>query len=152
MTGDEYIEAELTFIANDPLHDVQKPYELLYETEDLPTGCNFDEEAHDVALEDFRPLKGKLSLDSEGFILADLESAMSYQDFFDEIALKSKFMKEVKCLILDMLQARSVYFHECVVSLGQCEDNESRFDRRADSKARSTQYRIQWSHQPGSWR
>lgn len=115
MAEKAHLKANLMFMARDPLHDTHKPYELLYEAGELPTGCNFDEVEHEVAIENFRPLKGKSSLDCEGFLLADMRSAMTYQDFFDETALKKKYMQEVKCLIADMFQAQSVYFHECVV-------------------------------------
>lgn len=116
MADNNSVLASLTFMAPDSLHNNYKPYELLYETEGLPTGCNYDEIVHEVVVEDLRPLKGKLSLDREGFILADVDSAMTYQDYFDERLLKEKYMAEVKHLIMSMFQARSVYFHECVVS------------------------------------
>ena len=61
-------------------------------------------------------MKGQSSLDREGFELLDLESDMQYEDFFDETTLKAKYMSEVKALLLQRFQARSVYFHECVVS------------------------------------
>ena len=141
MAANKYVAANLTFMAHDPLHDTHKPYELLYNAGELPTGCNFDEMEHEVVIEDFRPLKGKLSLDREGFLLADLDSTMTYQDFFDEAALKDKYMSEVKALILNLFQARSVYFHECVVGL-----NLGAFDsgayRDPDSEARSNWDRI----------
>lgn len=117
MIDDNAVTASLTFMAPNALHNTHRPYELLYQTERLLPGCNYDEIEHQVELEDFRPLKGKLSLDREGFLLVDLDSAMKYEDFFDQDTLKEKYMAEVKYLIISVFRARSVYFHECVVSL-----------------------------------
>ena len=114
MVDNNSVTAFLTFMAPDALHDTHKPYELLYESKELPTGCNYDEIGHEVVIENFRSLKGRLFLNREGFLLADLDFTMTYQEFFDQTALREKYVVEMKHLITNMLQARSVYFHGCV--------------------------------------
>lgn len=105
----------MIFMARDPLLETNKPYELLYDTPDMPQGCNFDEIKESVLIEDLRPLKGKLSLDRDGFLLADLESSMTYNDFFDEKVLSERYVSDAKRALQDICGARAVYIHECVV-------------------------------------
>jgi len=97
------------------LLETKKPYELLYDTPELTRGCNFDEVVESVEIEDFRPLKGKLSLDKDGFMLVDLPRSMPYEDFFDEEALKEGFVSDAKDILLNVCGATAVYIHECVI-------------------------------------
>lgn len=115
MTSKDLIQANLIFLAKDPLLETNKPYELLYDTPEIPRGANFDEITESVPIEDFRPLKGKLSLDKDGFILVDLPRAIPYEDYFDEETLKAGFVTDAKRVLLDVCGARAVYIHECVV-------------------------------------
>ncbi len=73
-----HVLATMTFLAADPLHEVEKPYELLYvPTDDTPRENIKAEVVHDIIVEDLRPEKGTLSLDRDGFIVADLNTSMS---------------------------------------------------------------------------
>jgi len=110
----EPLKANLIFLARDPLLETNKPYELLYDTPPLPRGCNFDEVNEEAKVQDFRPLKGKLLLDEDGFLLVDLPREMPCDDFFDE-RLREAFVREAKRLLIGVCGARAVYVHECVV-------------------------------------
>jgi hypothetical protein len=117
MASKKSITANMIFLARDPLLETNKPYELLYDKPDMPRGCNFDEVTESVPLEDFRPLKGKLSLDRDGFVLVDLPHSIPYDDYFDEDALREGFVSDAKRILLEVCGARAVYIHECVVWL-----------------------------------
>jgi hypothetical protein len=117
MASKQSIKADMIFLARDPLLETNKPYELLYNMPDMPRGCNFDEVTESVVIEDFRPLKGKLSLDRDGFVLVDLPRPVPYEDYFDEEALREGFVSDAKRILQEVCGARAVYIHECVVCL-----------------------------------
>lgn len=121
MVSQKSIKAKMTFMVDDPLLASHKSYEILYDTQDMPIGCNFDYVKQEVIVEDFRALKGDLSMDRDGFLLEDLEASMTYEDFFNEDVLKERYVSDVKRTIQELCGARAVYIHECVVSVASTE-------------------------------
>jgi hypothetical protein len=69
---------------------------------------------HNIPLYDMRPILDTLSLDVQGFLVAELQSRMSYEDFFDEEKLRTVYAEEIRAYLLESLGATCVYFHECV--------------------------------------
>jgi hypothetical protein len=134
MASKQSVKADMIFLARDPLLETNKPYELLYDTPDIPRGCNFDEVTESVVIEDFRPFKGELSLDQDGFVLVDLPRSMPYEDYFDEEALREGFVSDAKRILQEVCGARAVYIHECVVCL-KLRYKLGRTDWEVDSKA-----------------
>jgi len=114
----------MIFLARDSFLETNKPYELLYDKPDMQRGCNFDEVTESVAIEDFRPLKGKLSLDRDGFVLVDLPRSMPYEDYFNEDALREGFVSDAKRILQDVCGARAVYIHECVIRKRSANEKE----------------------------
>ena len=109
--------ATMTFLKRDPRHKKEKPYEILYEMTDDTKRMNYDVNiVHDILVEDLRPQKGRLSLDRDGFMIEELKSAMPYEDFFDETKLKTQYAQELRQFLIQLLGARAIFFHECVVS------------------------------------
>ncbi|KAJ9133114.1 hypothetical protein NKR19_g9178 [Coniochaeta hoffmannii] len=94
----------------------EKLYELEYNPSDGLAERNYDtHQIYDIPIHDLRPLKGKLSLDREGFVILDLPSSMKYEDYLDETKLKSVFAEELRQCLLNTLGARAVFIHECVI-------------------------------------
>jgi hypothetical protein len=110
------IKVALAFLNDGSLQEGEKPYEFHYDRVDQAQRSNFNfEEIQDVVLEDLRSRKGKLSLDDDGFVIADLETAAQYDDFFDEEKLKVQFAEDLRRRLVEILGVRALYFHECVV-------------------------------------
>jgi hypothetical protein len=111
-------EGTLTFFERESLPSHQRPYELLFQPpdSDFPV-CNYKiVQVPNVPIHDLRPLKHKLSLDREGFLVADFNTSMKYEDYFDQEKLKSTYMPEIKAFLKERLGVRAAYIHECVVS------------------------------------
>jgi hypothetical protein len=111
-------EGTLTFFERESLPSHQRPYELLFQPpdSDFPV-CNYNVvQVPNVPIHDLRPLKDKLSLDREGFLVADFNTSMNYEDYFDQEKLKSTYMPEIKAFLKDRFGVRAAYIHECVVS------------------------------------
>jgi hypothetical protein len=109
----------LTFIERESWPSDQRPYELLFQSpdSDVPT-CNYRVvQVPDIPIRDMRQLKHNLCLDREGFLVADLNASIEYDDFFDEEKLKSDFVPKIKSFLREELGVRAVYIHECVVSM-----------------------------------
>lgn len=114
--GELETRASITFIKPGSWPSTQKPYELLYvPTDGLPMS-NFElETMHDIPVCDMRPSIDSLNLDQQGFFVAHLPTTLRYEDFWDETSLKDTYAAELRNLLLNRLQARSVFIHECVV-------------------------------------
>ncbi len=52
-----------------------------------------------MPIHDLRPLKGKLSLDREGILVAHLDTKMKYDDYSNQEILKSTYMSEIKVFL-----------------------------------------------------
>ncbi|GES60662.1 putative fad-linked sulfhydryl oxidase alr isoform 2 protein [Aspergillus terreus] len=110
-------EATLTFFERGSWPPHERPYELLFQppTSDFPV-CNYKvTQVPNVPIHDMRPLKGKLSLDREGFVVADIKTSMTYEDYFEQEKLKTIYVPEIKALLMEKLGVRAVYIHECVI-------------------------------------
>ncbi|KFY66848.1 hypothetical protein V496_01907 [Pseudogymnoascus sp. VKM F-4515 (FW-2607)] len=110
-------EGTLTFFERGSWPSHERPYELLFQppSSDFPV-CNYNvTQVPNVQINDLRPLKGKFSLDREGFLIADINTRMEYEDYFDQEKLKSTYMPEIKAHLKEKLGVRAVYIHECVV-------------------------------------
>ena len=111
-------QAALTFFERESWPSHERPYELLFQP---PNGtipvCNYNVvQVPNVPVHNLRPLKDKLSLDHEGFLVALLDTTMEYDDYFDHEKLKCIYMTEIKTYLKKQLGVRAAYIHECVVS------------------------------------
>lgn len=108
----------LTFFERESWPSHERPYELLFQppTSDFPV-CNYKVvQVPNVPIHDLRPLKNKLSLDREGFLIADINTSMEYEDYFNQEKLKTTYMPKIKTFLKEKLGIRAAYIHECVVS------------------------------------
>ncbi|KAE8414599.1 hypothetical protein BDV36DRAFT_239050 [Aspergillus pseudocaelatus] len=93
----------------------EKPYTLLYDpTEDVPLSNFKVSDIQPVPIRDMRPKKETLSIHREGFIFADFESQLTYEDYFDESKLRSVLAEEIRQLLIDRLGVKACFIHECV--------------------------------------
>lgn len=107
----------MNFIDRESVPNDEKPYLMMYQPAHNIRTSNFKwTPVKDVPLHDMRPRMETLSLDKEGFIVAKLESRLSYEELLDAEKLRSVYAEEVRKLVLEKLGARSAYIHECVVS------------------------------------
>lgn len=94
-------QGTLTVFERESWSSHERPYELLFQPPnvDLPV-CNYSVvQVPNVPIYALRPFKDNLSRDREGFLIADLETEMEYEDYFDPEKLKSKYMPEIKALL-----------------------------------------------------
>jgi hypothetical protein len=108
---------EIKFVRPNSWPENEKPYILTYlPTDNFPL-TNFDfGDIQNVPIKDMRPIKEKLSLDREGFVVADFASALTYDEYFEEDKLRAVFADELRRFWKDRYGAKAVYIHECVVS------------------------------------
>jgi hypothetical protein len=107
---------EIQFVRPNSWPDEEKPYCLLYIPTDGLAMANFDfGDVRTVPIRDMRSRKGQLSLDQEGFLVADFKSSLVHDDYFDEDKLKTVFVDELREFLISFLGAKAVFVHECVV-------------------------------------
>ncbi|RYC61508.1 hypothetical protein CHU98_g4721 [Xylaria longipes] len=125
----------LTFLKRGSWPAHERPYELLFQ----PPGSSFPVSNYsviqvpNVPIYDLRSLKDKLSLDREGFLVADIDTSMEYEDYFDQDKLKTTYMPKIKTFLKEKLGVRAVYVHEYVSRVG-------RGDIQAASASRSRMF------------
>lgn len=108
--------ASMKFKKPTPLDLEEKPYDIrCLHPEDIPPTNVQVAWMHDIPIHDMRPLRPTLSLDTQGFVVADMESRLTYDELFDEEKLRSVFADEVRTYLHDWLGAKCVFFHECVI-------------------------------------
>jgi hypothetical protein len=109
-------QGEIQFVRPGSWPEDETPYTLLYiPTDGLPM-ANFDfEDVRTVPIRDMRPKKGTLALDNEGFMVADFDSSLAYEDYVDEEKLRTVFVPEVRKLLTDILGVKDAFVHEYVV-------------------------------------
>lgn len=106
----------LKFCKRDPKWSYEKAFSLSYNP---PLGIdksNVEHESVEVMLNDVRPFKNSLRLDREGFQVVDLESKLSYREFFERDQVQEVFAEEVRNTLKKLLGADGIFFHETVVS------------------------------------
>ncbi|KAJ8133602.1 hypothetical protein O1611_g19 [Lasiodiplodia mahajangana] len=110
-------EGTLTFFERGSWPAHERPYELLF----LPPDSSFPVSNYrviqvpDVPIYDLRPLKDTLSLDREGFLMANINTRMEYEDYFDREKLKTIYIPEIKIFLKRKLGVKAIYVHECVI-------------------------------------
>lgn len=109
---------EIKFVRPQSWPEEEKPYILTYLPNDDLSLSNFDyDDIHKVQIRDMRPIKEQLSLDREGFEVADFESSLAYNEYFDEEKLRTVFASELRAYLTATYGLSAVYIHECVVSI-----------------------------------
>ncbi|KAL3477394.1 hypothetical protein BJX99DRAFT_226210 [Aspergillus californicus] len=116
MTLGADVLADLEFKEPSSEDEAEKPYEIRCVPPNGMPERNFKSTVvPKVPICNMRPLIPCLSLDVQGFLVADLKSQLQYEEFFVEERLKAVFAEEVRSYLLDSLGASRVFFHECVI-------------------------------------
>jgi hypothetical protein len=119
-TDQPSVPAEITYA----LHTGDKPVNETFETGQIirrRTGATETKLTH---IRDGRPLKGELSLDSNGFELVDHPTAVA--DFFDPGQLKTVYYPEVERLVREVSGASRVVVFDHTLRTGDSAEQEQR--------------------------
>ncbi|KAL1302193.1 hypothetical protein AAFC00_002623 [Neodothiora populina] len=106
------ISSQVYFLKKDPKYDTVKPYSLRFTP---PAGfprANVELEAHDITIEDVRPVVKELSLKKNGFSIMPLESSMQYEDFNDKDKVIDVYLRELSNTLRQYLGATRVQIFE----------------------------------------
>lgn len=103
------VEASLHFLKKSPLYEEEKPYAFRYEltTDDVPQSNMEMEKIDCVPIINMRTIQDKLSLEVNGFEVVEIESKLSYEDFFDPSKIEIYF-RELERLLQLRLGASKV--------------------------------------------
>ena len=130
MSDSPLFTTSMEFLKENSWPEDEKPFIILYEpVTEVPMGNTEFSQIDGIPIYDLRPRKGKLSLDREGFIIADLPNPLTYEESFDINKLRDVYSKQLKEWLLQYLGASSAYIHECVVSLPSAIIDLSQFRR-----------------------
>lgn len=114
--------ANMKFKEPSELDHIEKPFDIRCEhPEDIPSTNINGIWIQDIPIYDMRSSLPGLSLDVQGFVVTNLTSTLKYEEFFDEQKLKVVFAEELRAHLLNLLGAKCVFFHECVVSISSHE-------------------------------
>ncbi len=107
--GTSTVASEMSFLKRDPLWAHEKPYRMRYQpTEEIPR-TNFILEILPVSVRDMRGMLPKLSLDTNGFEVHELNTKLGYTEFFDYERVTSVYVKEVQQLVKQVCQAKHAH-------------------------------------------
>ncbi|KAL9104085.1 MAG: hypothetical protein Q9163_000937 [Psora crenata] len=110
------VSSSLKFCKQDPRWSYEKAFSLSYNPPPGVEKSNVEHESVNLTLTDVRPHKDSLSLDREGFQIVDLESKLEYGDFYDKGQVQRVFAEELRGMLLNLLGAKGVFFHETIRS------------------------------------
>jgi hypothetical protein len=101
-----YVEAELNY----PGPTRERPRYYAYERDDTDPPAHMPLEPHRMAIHDLRPLAHELSLDVQGFALAEQRSAV--RDFWDDDEVRRVYYPEAEAFIKQVTGARRVFIFD----------------------------------------
>jgi len=97
-----YVTAKLNYLAP----TAYKPVSYAYEPPPGVPRFNATREAHEVPIYDARPIRQTLSLDFEGFVLAD--HASTVRDFWNDDEVRDVYYPEAERLVQELTGATRV--------------------------------------------
>ena len=110
------VQTQVYFLKQDPKYDDEKPYSLRYTPPDGFPRANVLLECHDVMVEDIRPIRDSLSIETNGFAIMNYNTAMCYDDFDDEDKVKTIYLRELSEALRTYLKATRVQIFEHTVT------------------------------------
>ena len=116
MAADSTLKVTLHFLAREKLYEHEKPYSIQFEPHgDVPRSNVRQTIVEDMNIQDIRSTRDLLRLESDGFIVRDLHSAMSYTDFADPEIVQRVYLEEVRTLLAQSLGTKNVAILEYLV-------------------------------------
>jgi hypothetical protein len=117
VSDEDVVRGSIHFLKRDALYDLEKPYTIRYALPDgTPRTNSQHEERHGLLIRNIRPQLQRFSLESHGFTVVKMESAMTYQDFESEDRIINTYLAEVARKLRETLKARHVQVYEHTVS------------------------------------
>lgn len=114
------VTAELSYTVDDgsrPVSATQVPGGPMVQKTGTP-------DVRDVVVHDGRPMAGQLSLDENGFVLVDHQTAVT--DFFDPVELRDVYYPEMIALVKAQTGARRVEVFDHTLRSGDAEEQAAR--------------------------
>lgn len=117
VSDEDVVRGSIHFLNRDALYDLEKPYTIRYALPDgTPRTNSQHEEHHGLLIQNIRPQLQHFSMESHGFTVVKMESAMMYQDFENEDRIINIYLAEVARKLRETLKARHVQVYEHTVS------------------------------------
>lgn len=117
VSKEDAVKGSIHFLKHDELYDQEKPYTIRYALPDnIPQTNSQHEERHGILIRNIRPQLENFSLETHGFGVIKMSSAMTYQDFETEDRIIDIYLTEVARKLRETLKARHVQVYEHTVS------------------------------------
>lgn len=109
--------ATLHFLPRDPLFDEEKPYSIQYTPHgDIPQTNVYQEIVRGIKIRNIRPLRNTLDFHSDGMVVQDFRTKMSYDDFATPDIVRRVYVHEIAELLKKELGVNNVAILEYLVS------------------------------------
>ncbi|KAI1669668.1 hypothetical protein L13192_07127 [Pyrenophora tritici-repentis] len=100
------VDSHISFVARDPSLDTVKPYSFRCSPPDGLSRENFDTGKQPLQIRDARCFAPDIAVN--GFCLADIPTAVPYEQFFQTATIESTYVKELQAGLREVFQARHV--------------------------------------------
>jgi hypothetical protein len=147
MENTSDVLAQLNFLAKDPLYDVEKPYNLAYESDTVPRQNLVKETQNDVLVHDIRGKEHELTFERNGIAVLEMESQMQYTDFDHPEKIIDCYLEEIGQLLYQYMNPRSVQIFDYNVKAPCTVDSPVLTMKDSSSASRVPQH----PKQPASW-
>jgi hypothetical protein len=111
------VTATLHFLSRNKLYEVEKPYNHHYnlpDSVDIPRSNIFSEAVDNILIRNIRHCD--LNFVNNGIEFVNLQSRMTYDDFWDPTKIEAIFVPEIEELVQSKLGAQEVHVYEYAVS------------------------------------
>ncbi|KAJ4177828.1 hypothetical protein NW767_015015 [Fusarium falciforme] len=107
------------YLDRTPLYEVEKPYSMRYLPEEGIPQTNYKKVKYPLTARSMRrPDVGPFRLNECGFQLVNLDSKLSYDEFWDNKRVQEVYIEEVKDTLKKQLDAKHVFVLDYAVSMG----------------------------------
>jgi hypothetical protein len=102
------IKTTVYFLKSNKLYETEKPYALRYASDGFFPQSNMEMERHEsIVIKDLRQCKESFSFEQNGFAILKLSTRLAYQDYYDNIKVRSYF-RDLEALLKSYLNASRV--------------------------------------------
>lgn len=97
--SEDDVQAQMEFLAVDPKHQHERPYELRYDAGGAIPETSVVEESKQVLIRNFRPFQNAQSFDEYGFAAMKIDCAMTAVDFDEKDKIKDIYYPAIMELL-----------------------------------------------------
>jgi hypothetical protein len=97
--SDNIVQAEVLYLTKEPKHEDEKPYEIMYNTEDTIPPTNMLNDCRPIVVHNFRPLQDTSNFEGFGFALAKIDCSMTAADFENESTVAELYYPAIERLL-----------------------------------------------------